>query len=91
MCDGRRRLRGDLRCGLWNRSVPDMTDLAMVFVGCLDVPVADRMRRERSQRQNSRDGQQTFGNSFHDARLDMHAEGIVRQSPGDGEGILPRD
>jgi hypothetical protein len=50
--DGRRRLCGYLRRGLRNRSVSDVTDLAMVFIVGVVVPVADRMRRERGQRQD---------------------------------------
>jgi hypothetical protein len=49
------------------------------------VPMADRMRRERSQGQNGRDGQQTFGNSFRHARPDVHVECILPLSYGNGQ------
>jgi hypothetical protein len=61
------RLHGHLRRRLWNRGVSNVADLAMILVVGVVVPVADRMRRERSQRQYSRDGQQSFGNSFRHA------------------------
>jgi hypothetical protein len=78
------RLHGHLRGGLWNGRVSNVADLAMILVVRVGVPVADRMRRERSQRQNGRDGQQTSGESFRDVRLEVHVEDILPYSHGDG-------
>ena len=72
-----RHLHGHLCGRLWNSRVPNVADLAMILVVGVVVPVADRMRRERSQRQNGRDRQQSFGNSFRHARLEEHGEHIL--------------
>jgi len=74
---GSRRLNGHLRGWLRNGRVSDMADLAMILVVLVGVPVADRMRRERSQGQNGRHSQQTCGNSFRHARLKVHVNEIL--------------
>ena len=78
-------LHGHLRRRLWNRGMSNVADLAMILVVRVAMPVADRMRRERSERQNGRDGQQTSGNSFRHARLEEHVEDILPSSLGDGQ------
>jgi hypothetical protein len=71
------RLLGHLRGRLWNSRVSNVADLTMILVVRMGVPVAYRMRRERSQRQDGRYSQQTFGNSFRHARLEVHVEHIL--------------
>jgi hypothetical protein len=44
--------------------VADVADLAMIFVVRLGVPVADRVRRQESEREDNRDRQQTIGGSL---------------------------
>jgi len=82
-------LCGYLGCWLRDRGVPDVADLAMILFVCMVVPVADRMGRERSQRQNDRDSQYTLGNSFRHARLDVHIQNILPLSSGNGKLFGP--
>ncbi len=74
---GSRRLNGHLRGWLRNGRMSNVANLAMILVVLVGVPVADRMRRERCERQNGRHGQQTFGNSFRHARLKVHVTDIL--------------
>ena len=75
--DGSPNLQGNFRRRLRNRGVADVADLAMIFVVRVRVPVADRMRSKKSQRQNSGDGQQAIGDSFRHARLDVQVKLIL--------------
>jgi hypothetical protein len=49
-----RRLQGDLRRNLRNRSLPCVADLAMRLVVRVDMPVADRVRGQQGHRKNQR-------------------------------------
>jgi hypothetical protein len=44
--------------------VADVADLAMIFVVRVGVPMADRVRRQKSEREDNRDRQQTIGGSL---------------------------
>jgi len=63
--------------GLRNRGVSDMADLAMILVVGAAVPVGDRVRRERGQRQHDRESQQAIGDSFRHARVNGQVEAIL--------------
>ncbi len=75
-------MHGGFRRWLGNRGVSDVADLAMIFVVAARVPVADRMRGKKSQRENRRDGQQAIGDSFRHARLDVQVKLILPLSHG---------
>jgi hypothetical protein len=47
-----RRLLDHLRRCLRNRGMSDVADLAMIFVVGMDMPVANRMRRQQGQRED---------------------------------------
>jgi hypothetical protein len=53
-----------LRRCLRNRCVADVADLAMIFVVRVGVPVADGVRRQKSEREDNRDRQQTIDGSL---------------------------
>jgi hypothetical protein len=61
---GGSQLNGYSRRCLRNRSVADVADLTMIFVVGVGVPVADRVRRQKSEREDNRDRQQTIGGSL---------------------------
>ncbi len=60
-CDWCWSLNCGLRCRLRNGGVPDMADLAMLLVIRLGVPMAGRVRAQPYDRQDKRDGQETYG------------------------------
>jgi hypothetical protein len=71
-----------LHRGLRNRGVSDVADLAMIFVVSVGVPVADRVRGKKNQRENGSDRQKAIGDSFRHARLDGHLGLILPPNNG---------
>ncbi len=66
---------------LRNRGVSDMADLAMIFVVGVSMPVADRMRGKKSQRENGGDGQQAIGDAFRHVPLNGQPHDTTANSP----------
>jgi len=62
---------------LRNRGVSDMADLAMIFIVSPRVPVGDRVRGKKGQRENCGDAQKAIGDSFRHATLDMRLQRIL--------------
>jgi hypothetical protein len=57
--EGNRRLRFQLRRGLWHGDVARMADLAMLFVGGVPMPVAGGLHGEEAHGKNQGHRQQS--------------------------------